>query len=275
MKHIIFKIATAAFLLCFSIGFLVPNASASSSFTMDDYIRAVLYNQPLPSQTQAYIPLASPQNTQPSPQVSPGAPSAPPPAQPTVPDNYSLNQSVKIPNDYYNAILNHRTTPIYYGNTPAPPAVNPTPPPGQETPEDQSVPPQPPAPAGLSASEAGLYELINSARSGEGIRPVEIDMRIVEVARLKARDMIENNYFGHSSPTYGSPGQMLRKFGINFRSAGENLCKAGDVYKAHMLLLNSAKGHREIMLDPDYTKVGVAVVPQGSYVLIAELFVEP
>jgi len=99
-------------------------------------------------------------------------------------------------------------------------------------------------------------------------------MRLVEIARLKARDMIDNNYFGHFSPTYGSPGQMLRKFGVNFRSAGENLSKAGDVYKAHMLFLTSTQGHREIMLNPNYNKVGVAVVSRGSYVLVVELFAE-
>ena len=35
--------------------------------------------------------------------------------------------------------------------------------------------------------------------------------------------MIDNDYFGHISPTYGSVGNMLRSFGVSFSVAGENL----------------------------------------------------
>lgn len=250
---------------------LIPSVFAAS-FTMDDYVNAVLYREPLPSQTQKNIPPDTPQKIQPTPQVSIETPPASSSTETAIPVNYSPGQVIKTPNDYYNAVLNHKTTPVYYGNTPAAPVVNLTPSPSQGT--QQPVPTPQPAPAGLTASETSLYELINSARSSEGIAPVKIDMRIMEAAREKAQDMIKNNYFGHTSPTYGSPGQMLRKYGISFQSAGENLCKAGDVYKAHMLLLNSTAGHRKIMLDPDYTEVGVAVAQRGSYVIVVELFVQ-
>jgi uncharacterized protein YkwD len=86
--------------------------------------------------------------------------------------------------------------------------------------------------------------------------------------------MNKNNYFGHISPTYGFTGQMMRTFGIICLSAGENLCKAGDVYRAHLLLINSTDGHREIMLNPNYNKVGVAVVPIQNGVLVVEDFVQ-
>ncbi|HHW39615.1 MAG TPA: hypothetical protein GXX19_00410 [Syntrophomonadaceae bacterium] len=234
----------------------------------------------MPSQAQADNPTVTvpPQNT-PAPQVYPQTPYAP-----QANSTYTGSQPVNSLNSYYNAVLNRTRTPIYYSYQPAPPASTPSPTPGPDpsTPPDNggsgepaappATPPQ--APAELTASEARLFELINSARINEGVRPVEIDMRLVEMARLKARDMIDNSYFGHFSPTYGSPGQMLRKFGVNFRSAGENLSKAGDLYKAHMLFLTSTQGHREIMLNPNYNKVGVAVVARGSYVLVVELFVE-
>jgi uncharacterized protein YkwD len=189
-------------------------------------------------------------------------------------------QPIRTPQDYYNAVVNKPSSSVYYGNAPSPapspnPAPEPSPAPSPSPVPEPSPGPAPQPPAGLTASEARLFELINSARTSEGVPPVEIDMRIVEVARLKAKDMIEKNYFGHTSPTYGTPGQMLRTFGISFRSAGENLAKAGDVYKAHLLLFNSTAGHREIMLDPDYTKVGVAVEPSGSSVVVVELFVQP
>jgi len=257
----------------------VPGAFASS-FTMNDYIQAVLYNQPLPSSySQPYQP---PPVTQPSPPTQPNQNQNPPQTQPAAPapeaGNYSLYyQPILTPDDYKNAVLNKPSNTIYY-TTPAPPATQPQEPSGgTQTPPPSQPPPQPlpQAPAELTSAEARLFELINSARTGEGVQPVVIDLKLVEIARLKANDLIKNNYFGHISPTYGSPGQMLRSFGVSFTSAGENLAKAGDVYKAHMLLLNSTKGHREILLGPDYSKVGVAVVPQGNYVIVVELFVQP
>lgn len=275
-RSVLSGITFAVMLFGLSSGILVSKAGA---FTMGKYRQAVLSNKFLPSQAQADNPTipVPPQNT-PAPQVYPQTPSALP-ANPTYTGN--LVNSI---NNYYNAVLNRTRTPIYYSNQPAPPAstTNPTPGPDPSIPPvnggsgepatPSATPPQ--APTELTASEARLFELINSSRINEGVRPVEIDMRLVEIARLKARDMIDNNYFGHFSPTYGSPGQMLRKFGVNFRSAGENLSKAGDVYKAHMLFLTSTQGHREIMLNPNYNKVGVAVVSRGSYVLVVELFAE-
>lgn len=258
----------------------VPGTFASG-FTLDDYIQAVLYNKPLPS---SYPEPYTPPVTQPSPSAQPDQNQNPPQTQPPTPapeaggtiGNYSLYyQPIRTPDDYKNAVLNKPANTVYYNN-PAPvtqpqePSEAPQAPPPSQPPQ-----PLPQAPAELTSSEAKLFELINSARTGEGVKPVVIDLKLVEIARLKARDMIENNYFGHISPTYGSPGQMLRSFGVSFTSAGENLAKSGDVYKAHILLLNSTKGHREILLDPDYSKVGVAVVPQGSYVIVVELFVQP
>lgn len=188
--------------------------------------------------------------------------------------------------DYYNTLLKYRRTPVYYNNqprNPAPPNTNPSTPPDtspslppiQETPGKQPAPQLPATPAGLTDSEARLFEMLNSARIDNGVRPVEIDMKLVEAARAKARDLVEKNYFSHTSPTYGSVSQLLKTFGIRYQRYGENLAKAGDVNKAHLLLLYSTSGHREIMLNPDFTKVGVAVVPKGNWVMVVELFIKP
>ena len=293
MKKLFARTAVIAAFALLLGGSLVPSLACAytSIRTPEDYYNAVVNK---PSTTVYYGNTATPpaQNPEPAPQVPPApapspAPSpspAPPPASSPAPStdyNYPAGQPIRTPQDYYNAVINKPSTTVYYGNTPSPapapePAPAPAPAPSPAPSPSPAPAPQPPsAPAELTASEARLFELINSARLSEGRPPVEIDMRIVEVARLKAKDMVDNNYFGHTSPTYGTPGQMLRKFGISFRSVGENLAKAGDVYKAHRLILNSTEGHREILLNPNYSKVGVAVVPKGSYVVVVELFVQP
>lgn len=240
-------------------------AFRADALTIEEYRQAVLGGRVYPLQ----VPVNRP-DVAVTPQGSSASQASPQPQSlSSGPDNRQFA-------DYYNAVLNSTRKPVYYTNQASPPAQSPG--------TGSSIPPvnpgsggdvQLPAPAAeLTAAETRLFELINSARLNEGVRPVEIDQKLVEIARLKARDMIENGYFGHISPTYGTPGQMLRKFGVNFRSAGENLAKAGDVYKAHLLFLASTQGHREIMLNPNYNKVGVAVVAQGSSVLVVELFAE-
>lgn len=267
----------ALLVLCLSLwsGVLVSPAAASS-FTMDDYVQAVLNKKPLPSA------VSPPQSTTPQPAAAQEKPAnSPSPAtSPSAASSSSSTavQPIRTPQDYYNAVINKKTTTVYYNwqssSSTAPAST--TPPSGNQNAPEQQQPASPPSvPGGLTADEARLFGLINSARSGEGVPPLELDTRLVEIARLKAQDMVANNYFGHVSPTYGSPREMLRKFGVSFRSAGENICKAADVNRAHLLLMNSPEGHRENILNPDFTKVGVAVVPQGSYVLVVELFIAP
>ncbi len=47
----------------------------------------------------------------------------------------------------------------------------------------------------------------------------------------KSQDMIDNNYFSHNSPTYGSPFDMLKKFGISYKTAGENIAMGQKLLK--------------------------------------------
>lgn len=50
-----------------------------------------------------------------------------------------------------------------------------------------------------------------------------VDDELQNIARIKAQDMVDNNYFSHTSPTYGSPFDMMKNFGISYKTAGENI----------------------------------------------------
>lgn len=128
--------------------------------------------------------------------------------------------------------------------------------------------PQTPEPApdtsGLNADEQAMFDLVNQERSKAGLRPLQVDMTLVRVARLKAQDMINKGYFSHTSPTYGSPFDMLKTYGVQYSYAGENLAGAPTVQSAHNNLMNSS-GHRANILNASYTKVGIGVVSGGPY----------
>ena len=77
--------------------------------------------------------------------------------------------------------------------------------------------------ASLTADELETFNLINQERNKNGLASLKIDSEVQRVARIKAQDLVNNNYFAHESPTYGTPFNMLKNFGVSYKSAGENL----------------------------------------------------
>lgn len=164
--------------------------------------------------------------------------------------------------------------PVTPPSSPAPPPTSPTIPPPPSTPSPK--PALPSAPSWLTADEAEAFALLNEFRIKNNLPPLQIHYGLTQVARLKAQDMIDHNYFGHVSPTYGSVGQMLRNQGISFTRAAENLSKAGNVSQAHIQLEYSTKGHRQIMLNPNYNHVGIGVLPlkKTPGIIEVQLFID-
>ena len=74
-----------------------------------------------------------------------------------------------------------------------------------------------------NSNEKEVFELINKQRTNNGLKELKVDEELQRVARIKAQDMVDNNYFSHTSPTYGSPFQMLNSFKISYKTAAENI----------------------------------------------------
>ncbi len=112
----------------------------------------------------------------------------------------------------------------------------------------------------LSAKEQEMLNLVNQARSNAGLSQLQVCSELTRAARAKSKDMIDNNYFSHTSPRYGGLEGLLRNFGISYRSAGENLAmnSSGSVSAAHNSLMNSP-GHRDNILGSSYRFVGIGI----------------
>jgi uncharacterized protein YkwD len=84
------------------------------------------------------------------------------------------------------------------------------------------------------------------------------------MAQKRAEDMRDDGYFSHVSPTYGSPFDMMRRFGISYTMAGENIAMyqktpadvVGDWMTSHR--------DRANILNPDYTEIGVGYTVDGG-----------
>ena len=116
----------------------------------------------------------------------------------------------------------------------------------------------------VTANQQLMLDLINSERAKAGVQPLSLNVEISKVAQIKAHEMVDRNYFSHTSPGYGSPFNMLTQFGIEYKSAGENLAGYRTVEGAHNGLMNSA-GHRRNILNGSYNLVGIGIADSPRY----------
>ena len=117
----------------------------------------------------------------------------------------------------------------------------------------------------VTAFENEVIRLVNEIRIQNGLQALSADWELSRVARYKSQDMVDNRYFSHTSPTYGTPFQMIRAFGLSYRSAGENIAYG---YAAHQAVVNAwmnSSGHRANILNASYTRIGVGYVSAGHY----------
>lgn len=153
------------------------------------------------------------------------------------------------------------------------PKIDPAP---KETP-GASQPPenQNPAgtPTGITEEEQTLLNLVNKARADSGVEALQFDMELMKVAKLKAKDMVDKNYFSHQSPTYGSPFDMMKGFNISFKTAGENIAGNKTLEGAFKAWMNS-EGHKKNILNPNFNLVGFGIVPSNTYgKILVQMFI--
>ncbi|MEK5255565.1 MULTISPECIES: CAP domain-containing protein [Paenibacillus] len=111
-----------------------------------------------------------------------------------------------------------------------------------------------------NAFELQVFRLVNEERTSRGIAALTLNSRLTDLAVLKSRDMRDNNYFSHTSPTYGTPSQMLDRFGVAWRAYGENIAEGQATPEAVMRSWMNSAGHRANILDPRFTDIGVGYV---------------
>jgi len=119
----------------------------------------------------------------------------------------------------------------------------------------------------MTNDEKIIFDLVNETRKNAGLSELKLDKEVLRVARIKSQDMVNNNYFSHTSPTYGTPFQMLKNFGISYKSAGENIAGYATAKAAFEGWMNSS-GHKANILNSSYNYTGIGVVSSPRYGLI-------
>ena len=113
--------------------------------------------------------------------------------------------------------------------------------------------------------ENEVIRLVNEIRAENGLKPLTANWELSRIARYKSEDMSDNRYFSHTSPTYGTPFQMIKAFGLSYRSAGENIAYGYGTPAAVVNGWMNSSGHRANILNASYTQIGVGYCASGNY----------
>jgi len=249
------KFAKLVCSLCLSIVLILAATPSAGAISYYAYLQQYLsqgQHQPQPAQ----------------PQPEPQQPQQPTPSSPsTSPSSFWARRTASR-----NTLLNgykQNSTPVPQPEPTPVPQPEPTP---QPTPQTEPTPA--PQPSQLTAREQQMLDLINKDRQANGLNPLQADMRLTQLARMKSQDIVDNNYFAHTSPTYGSAFDMFRANNISFVRGGENLSKAGSVQVSHYRLMNSTN-HRANLLNPHYTHIGIGIVNNNpSGIVATQMFIQ-
>jgi uncharacterized YkwD family protein len=112
--------------------------------------------------------------------------------------------------------------------------------------------------ANVSTFANQVFSLVNKERAKAKLKPLASDASLSAMALVKAKDMYNNGYFNHTSPTYGSPFNMMKLYGIKYNYAGENIAKGQRTPQEVMTAWMNSPGHKKNILSPNFTKIGIA-----------------
>lgn len=130
--------------------------------------------------------------------------------------------------------------------------------------------------APLKTIEDEVIRLVNIERVNRGLQPLTYNWQVARVARIKSQDMINNNYFSHVSPVYGSPFKMLESYNLRFSSAAENIAYGQRSAQEVMNSWMNSPGHRANILSGSVSQIGVGVAKKSNGTLyFTQIFIRP
>ena len=119
--------------------------------------------------------------------------------------------------------------------------------------------------------EKAMFELINRDRAGGNLKPLQFSSHLCKAARIHSSDMAESGKVVHDLPGCRNMNERLQDARLKVFKQGENIASGVNIEEAQENLMGSP-GHRQIILDPDFSHVGVGIVEQKSLLYITQNF---
>lgn len=128
----------------------------------------------------------------------------------------------------------------------------------------------------LKSLESEVIRLVNLERTNRGIPALTQNWELSRVSRIKSQDMVNKGYFSHTSPTYGSPFNMMERFGLKFTAAAENIAYGQKTPQQVVSAWMNSAGHRANILSRSYTQTGVGAAKKADGTLYwTQQFMKP
>jgi uncharacterized protein YkwD len=121
--------------------------------------------------------------------------------------------------------------------------------------------------------ERQFLSMTNLARSQAGANALTADSGLTDAARQHSLDMVNRAYFAHESPAGTSPSDRIRAAAVPFHRVAENIVYAPTLADAFDSIMASPE-HRDNQLSPDYSRVGIGIVPTANGVIVTEDFAD-
>lgn len=126
----------------------------------------------------------------------------------------------------------------------------------------------------LEKKKLWILDLLQKERRQIGLPKLISDAHLNTIAQLHVQEMDHKQYFGHTSPMTGSPFNRLKTSGYVALKVGENIAQNHSLWDAHRALYRSL-GHRQNMLDPHYTHIGIGLSEHQGIYLVSQLYAQP
>ena len=108
-----------------------------------------------------------------------------------------------------------------------------------------------------------VFEIVNQERIKAGVKPLKFNNDMYKAAMVRAKECDES--FSHDRPNGTSCFTALKEAGVKYLFAGENIAMGyrtpADVMKGWM----DSEGHRNNILDPDFTDFACGVYKSGYW----------
>ncbi len=133
----------------------------------------------------------------------------------------------------------------------------------------------------LNDVEKGVYKLTNDIRRKNALPVLTNERVLCDIAREHCEDMLMRKFFSHVNPDGKSPHErIIRGYPYPLLATGENIWGASGSEPLETELLAriivdtwmSSPGHRQNILNPDFTDIGVGVAAIGKQIRAAQVF---
>lgn len=130
----------------------------------------------------------------------------------------------------------------------------------------------------MAAVETAIFNKVNEERAKAGVTALTYNTTMQKYARIKSKDMGDNNYFSHEDLNGNLITTQMKNDGVSYKAWGENIAYIGGNVSADSLAqqfmtkwMNSS-GHRANILSTNFSSIGVGVYKIGNKVYATQEF---